>query len=172
MVKCLTGSKYTMRCTIMRQVGDLEDVSIPGDELPSGEFVDQQDALTGEIVRVWRPTFAVPDNPDTPDVDESVVDRVNCLARGVNYKSARDEQFGENYRALDSVNLWVPSGVSITRRDRVTNISTKDGTLLWTDESSSSTPRAMVFNVIGVTPVIDPFGKHLENYSVLERAEV
>jgi hypothetical protein len=166
---CLIGAKYTKRATILHQVGDL--VSLPGDEFPTGEFVENQDALTGEIVRVWQPN-TIPDDPSTTGVNESTVEQVKCLARGVNFKSGINESFGADYKAMDTVHLWVPAGVAINRRDRVTNISTSTGTLLWTDEAVTATPKAMVFNVVGVTPVMDPFGKHLENYAVLERSEV
>lgn len=166
MVTCLTGAKFSMKATILHQISTDDSVEYP-EEI--GGWADNQDPLTGEIVRAWGPTIDVIDDPDTVP-DEEVIHIVNCLARGVSYKTGRDEEFGREYRALDSVNLWVPSGVSISRRDKVMNISTKQGQLLWTDEDTPT--KGMVFQVIGVTPILDPFGRHTETFAVLERSSV
>lgn len=164
---CLTSAKFNMKATILHQT-DME--GLPEYELPYGEWVDNQDPLTGQIIRVWRPVEVTPDDPDT-DEDETIVQTVKCLARGVNYKSARDENFGDKVKYLDSVNLWVPASTLIDRRDRVTNIKDSRGNIIWISEYEGSPKRAMMFNVVGVSPILDFRGKHMETYAVLERSE-
>lgn len=176
-ISCLTGARFTMSATLLHQ----NDNYTPGypDINDYGNWVNSQDPLTGEIVRVWEP---FPDEPSTPDVDESVVfGTIPCLARGIVDGGIRvagtTERFGDTYENIDFVKLWVPSWVRISKRDRITNIKDKSGHVRWLDEEFDNPnddlpPVATVFNVDGVTPLFNAFNDITEQFVLLERAEV
>lgn len=164
------------------------DILKPGDHVPDpleiekyGEWVENQSPLSGEIVKVWVPFEDQPDNPDTPDYNEFKFATIPCLARGIVDGGIRvagtTERFGENYENVDFIRLWIPANVLLTKRDRVTNIRTNKGQIVWVDEefddpADLTPPKATLFNVNGVTPLFDAFNKHIENFVLLERAEV
>jgi hypothetical protein len=161
-----------MKATVLKQGDKVYD---PVDPENYGEYVEVQDPLTGEIVRVWKP---YPDIPDTPS-DESVsYASIPCLARGIVDGGIRvagtTERFGDMYENIDFVKLWTPARVRLTKRDRITDIRGVGGTY-WTDEEFAipgQPPTATMFNVNGVTPLFDAFNRHVENFVLLERAEV
>ena len=173
---CLTGARFTMEATLLHQ----NDPVVPEGDInldDYGEWVNSQDPLTGEIVRVWKP---FDDVPETPDNEAVTLGRIPCVARGIVDGGIRvagtTEWFGSEYRNIDFVKLWVPAHVRISKRDRVTNIKDKSGRIRWLDEEFSDprideTPRATVFNVNGVTPLYDAFNNLVEWYVMLERAE-
>lgn len=175
---CLTGARFTMQATLLHQ----NDEYIPENDINInlyGEWVESQDPLTGEIIRVWQPY----DNPKTPEVNEDTLNigTVPCVARGIVDGGIRvagtTERFGDTYENIDFVKLWVPGHVKISKRDRVTNIKDASGHVRWLDEEFTDprldeTPRATVFNVNGVTPLFDAFNNMTEQFVLLERAEV
>ena len=178
--RSVIGARYTMRATILRaSTANSEPVDLTSD----GSWVEKQDPITGEIVTVWEPAPETPtsDNPnDSPDLNSDVrVDEIWCWARGIVdggvRAAATTEDFDDIYRNVDIINMWVPRNYRISKRDRVTNIRTPDGHILWRDEEhedSTDPLRATVFNVNGVIPVLDPFNRHIDNFCLLERAEV
>lgn len=128
MVVCLTSARFVMTADILRQGrisgGDFEATDTPG------EWVLQQDPDSGEIIRIWQPNTQ--DDPDTPDVDESaVLESFACEARGIIDGGIRvagtTERFGELYDNVDFVKLTFPRGVTISKRDRITNIRDASG---------------------------------------------
>lgn len=176
-IRCLTGIRFTMSATLLHQNDEYFPDDIDVNDY--GTWVNSQDPLTGEIVRVWVPY----DNPDTPDVDEDTlkIGTIKCIARGIVDGGIRvagtTERFGDSYENIDYVKLWVPAGVKISKRDRVTNIKDSTGHVRWLDEEFSDpavdpTPAATVFNVNGVTPLFDAWNRHVESFVLLERAEV
>jgi hypothetical protein len=179
MVICLTSARFNMKADILRQS---DGQSTPTSE---GEWRDYQDPITGEIIRKWYP---VGDNPATPDDNEGVnAGTMPVMARGIIDGGIRvagtTETWGETYIDIDYVRIEFPASYILTKRDRITNIRDKKGHIVWLEEelgpedadSDPDTPktfRATVFNVKGVTPVIDPFGRHSSNVAMLERANV
>jgi hypothetical protein len=171
----ITTHRFNMTATVLRQGQYIPDPVDPG---AWGEWVEEQDPLTGEIVRVWKP---FDDVPDTPDVDESVTfGTIRCLARGIVDGGIRvagtTERFGDTYENVDYVKLWIPPKVKLSKRDRITNIRNASGQIFWVDEEfddndESTPPKATVFNVNGITPLFDAFNKHVESYCQLERAD-
>lgn len=175
MLRGITTARYTMKATLIRPIGPTAPAVDPS---ATGVWADRQDPDTGEIVRVWEAISI--DNPDTPEseIGANVIE-IECMARGINEggirAAATTENFDDIYHNIDIINLWVPKRYRITKRDRVTNIRTKDGTILWRDEEdeNSATPtKATIFNVNGVVPNLDPFNRHIDNFCLLERAEV
>ncbi len=168
---CLTGARFSMQATLLHQGDDNGPTPDPDGY---GTWVKQQDPLTGEIVRVWVP---IPDDPGT-DPDETVtIGEIACEARGIVDGGIRvagtTERFGDTYENIDFVKLWVPKGITVTKRDRITNIRDRDGHIAWLDEESIANPaKATVFNVNGVTPLFNAFNQLTEWFILLERAEV
>lgn len=186
---CLTGARFTMEATLLHREDDYSPLPVNIDEY--GQWIDSQDPLTGEIVKVWKP-YDVPDNPDTPAVDPTVR-TIKCLVRGIVDGGIRvagtTERFGDTYENIDYAKMWVPSGTRITKRDRITNIKDATGRIRWRDEeyepinqdnpidlddptTYNTNLKATVFNVNGVTPLFNAFNVMTEQFVLLERAEV
>lgn len=174
---CLTGARFSMKATVLQQNSDNAP---PLDPDEFGDWVLQQDPLTGEFVRVWVPR---PDPDPNTDQNENVtIGDIDCMARGIVDGGIRvagtTERFGDTYENIDFVKMWVPAGGYVpTKRDRITNIREKNGHIAWLDEESVTfdpvtNPRATVFNVNGVTPLFNAFNEVVEWFILLERAEV
>lgn len=163
MFTCLISAKYSMTAAVLTQGTISVD---PG----AGEFVTRQDPDTGEIIRVWVPLDA--DVP-TPGVQAYTFP---CMARGVIDGGIRVagtiENFNSNgeYVKDDYVKMSFPPDVPLSDRSQVTNIKSPDGNVVWKEEESNGAPT--IFNVLGVTPVVDPFGYHVENLALMRRAAV
>lgn len=179
-IKCLTAGRMTMTAALLHRINYNDTV----DEYPLledfGDWVDSQDPLTGQIIKVWKP---FPDIPTTPDTNESVVyANVPCIARGIVDGGIRvagtTERFSDSYENIDFVKMWVPAGTKISKRDRVTNIRDPRGNIIWRDEEygdpldPDNVARASVFNVNGVTPLLDAFNRHVESFVLLENVTV
>ena len=97
------------------------------------------------------------------------VDRtINCDARGIIGGGIRvvgsTEEFKRDYEDTEWVKMKVApseveSGTMITKRFRISNIRrSDDGVVVWKDDAGNP----VVFDVMGVTPYIDPFGNVTE----------
>ena len=63
-------------------------------------------------------------------------------------------------RTVDKINM----------RHKITNIRNKDNEVIWTELNyPSDTPT--VFEVVGVTPIMDPFGTIMAYNTVVKRSE-
>ena len=168
MVVCLTSARFNMKADILRASG-LTNTN--PDDPSEGEWVIDHDPDSNEIIREWIPAG---DDPDTLEVEDNQLESFRCIARGIVDGGIRvagtTERFSEVYEGVDYVKISFPPNVQLTRRDRVTNIRTQHGVVLWKEEERAD-GAATVFNVVGVTPIIDPFGKHVENTALLERSE-
>jgi len=165
-MSCLTNASLTMTASVLHQ----RDADTTDDL--AGEWVESQDPYSGDIVRVWQPG----DDPDTPDVE---VDTVSCDVRPFTTNTrgfgGNVESFGKEYAAEDYARMKFPANVIITKRDRVTNIRNRNGQFLWLEEEmdkEDGSYRATVFDVLGVIPVIGPFGEHMANAALLCRTEI
>lgn len=179
---CLTGARFNMSATLLHQNDDYNPYPDPINPDLYGEWVESQDPLTGEIVRVWVPFEEPVDDPETPEDEGAVkIGTIPVVARGIVDGGIRvagtTERFGDTYENIDYVKLWVPAHVRISKRDRVTNIKDASGHIRWVDEEFSDpaideTPKATVFNVNGVTPLFNAFNVMTEQFVLLERATV
>lgn len=167
-LRCLTGARFTMKATLLSP----QQGADPSPET-YGHWVDSQDPLTGEVVRVWVPD----DDPNTPNVLD--VYEFPCTVRGIVDGGIRvagtTERFGDTYMNIDYAKMWVPANVRITKNDRVTNVKDKHGVIQWRDEEFEPDPTvvtATVFNVNGVTPLLNAFNEVTEWFILLERAEI
>jgi len=167
---CISAAKMNMTADILRPSVVIDNAVVVIEE--QNEWVLMQDPDSGEIIRDYSP---VPDDPLTPAINETVTTGTfKCYARGIMSKGIRatgtSEVFGEIYDNTDYVQMWLPSTVRISKRDKITNIRGSDGSVIWVEEELPGAP-ATVFNVMGVTPLPNPFGKFIEQLALLERAD-
>jgi len=117
---------------------------------------DQQDPDTGAIKKEWNYYKTIP-----------------CYAKGVisNTATARsgDRQvLGNKYENTQIIEIRTNEKLSM--REKVTNIRTERNEYIWTElDFPSDTPT--VFEVIGSTPMTDPFGDVLAWNATLKRSE-
>ena len=188
-MRCILSSTYTMRADILsRYDSEIDDndsetgggiVNYDGEY---GEFEYTQDPDSGAIIRKWRPYEEKKDPVTNEIIAPTRQWSFECIARGVIQNGIRvvgtAERFSTrgNIETVDYVTMKFPRNVLLTRRDRVTNIRDKaSGRLLWVEEEApgpDGKPKATIFECNGVTPVIDPFGQHVENFVLLSRAEI
>lgn len=168
MVVCLTSARFNMKADILR-AGTVSSPVNPDD--PDGEWIVRQDPDSGEIYREWQ-AHSDADDPATPEYEG--LQSFKCIARGIISSgigaNGTSEKFGDLYEGVDYVRITFPADVRISRRDRITNIRDLRGTVLWVEEERLDNAPT-VFSVVGVTPIVDPFGRHVESMALLERAE-
>lgn len=118
--------------------------------------VDSQDPNTGALKKEW------------------MYDRtIDCHAKGVISNSATtrssDKQVFDNKYTNDQV-IQVRTESRLTSREKVTNIRNREGLCIWTEINfPSDTPT--VFEVVGTTPITDPFGRVMGYNSSMKRSE-
>ena len=118
--------------------------------------IDHQDPDTGAIKREW--------------IFQRTVD---CHAKGVVSNSATsrssDRQvFDNKYKNDQQVQLRTLE--RLTARDKITNIRDNQNNVIWTEINfPNETPT--VFEIVGVTPLTDPFGKVIGYNSTIKRSE-
>lgn len=164
MVVCLTSARFNMKADILRSGTVTESETEPG------EWVISHDPDSNEIIRKWVPSET--DDPDTPEVEG--LESFRCMARGIVGigvgGAGTTEKFSEVYDSTDYVRIWFSSKVKINRNDRITNIRDRKGNIIWREEERTD-DAPTVFNVLGITPIPDPFGMHNESTALLERVE-
>lgn len=162
MFTCLNAGKFNMVATVLTQGPTEPDVE--------GHWVDRQNPDTGEIERVW-----VVDDSD-PSEAGTQARTIKCMVRGVIDGGIRVAGTTERYTPqgvydnVDYAKMNVGPNEKISKRDRITNVRNDKGVLLWKEEEFDGAPT--VFEVLGVTPVPDPFGTPIEQIVLLKRAEV
>lgn len=118
--------------------------------------VDLQDSNTGALKKEW------------------IFDRtVDCHAKGVISNSATsrssDKQTFDNRYSNEQI-IQVRTFGRVTAREKITNIQNRDGVCVWTEINfPSDTPT--VFEVVGTTPITDPFGRIVGYNSTMKRSE-
>ena len=117
---------------------------------------EEQDPNTGAIKKEWnyQKTLA-------------------CSAKGIISNSASmrsgDRQVIGNKYSNEQM-LEIRTLEKLTARDKVTNICGKNGEPIW-KEINFPTETPTVFEVVGTTPVMDPFGNILAYNSMIKRSE-
>lgn len=117
---------------------------------------DEQDPDTGAIKKQWIFYKTLP-----------------CHAKGVisNSSSTRtsDKQVMGNRYFNDQV-LQIRTAQKLTLREKITNIRDANNNYIWTEiNSPNDTPT--VFEIMGTTPITDPFGKVIGYNSSVKRSE-
>jgi hypothetical protein len=119
--------------------------------------VDSQDEETGAIRKYWQ-----------------YYKTLDCHAKGVITNSATtrssDKQIISNKYAFDQI-IQVRTDVKLSLREKISNIRSAEGVVIWQElDYPNETPT--VFEVMGVTPITDPFGALIGYNSSLKRSEV
>lgn len=160
-----------MKATVLKPAGAPETSAVTLDAKSVGQWKYIQDPISGAITRTW---IEVTDDPTTQTDEYAEFHDVACAIRGVIDGGIRvagtTERFGETYENIDWVKATFPPTINITKRDKVTNIRNAQGQVVWLNEESNGKPT--IFNVMGVTPVLDPFSRVIYNVALLERSEV
>ena len=117
---------------------------------------ETQDPDTGAIVRTWN-----------------YYKTVQCHAKGVISNSATtrssDKQIFSNKYINDQV-IQIRTAEKLTAREKITNIKDMEGNVVWQEiDFPNETPT--VFEVMGTTPVTDPFGRVIAYNSSVKRSE-
>ena len=117
---------------------------------------DTQNPDTGAIIREWQ-----------------YYKTVDCHAKGVVSNSATtrssDKQIFDNRYTNDQI-IQVRTAERITTREKVTNVRDMEGNVIWV-EINFPTETPTVFEVMGTTPITDPFGRVLAYNSSMKRSE-
>lgn len=117
---------------------------------------DTQNPDTGAIIKEWQ-----------------YYKTVDCHAKGVVSNSATtrssDKQIFDNRYVNDQI-IQVRTAERITAREKVTNIRDIEGNVIWV-EINFPTETPTVFEVMGTTPITDPFGRVLAYNSAMKRSE-
>lgn len=162
-----------MVCDIIRPSGAPVSTDVTNDQ---GDWEYQQDPDSGAIIKRWINDPYTDENERLAGQREVMRD-VPLMARGIIDGGIRvagtTERFGSEYVAVDYVKATFGPNTLITKRDKVTNIRSKRdlSVPVWREEEISGYP-ATTFNVMGVTPVFDPFSRLVEYAVLLERSEI
>jgi len=117
---------------------------------------DAQDTETGSIVKEWV-----------------YYKTLDCHAKGIVSNSATtrssDTQIFSNKYVNDQV-VQIRTSEKLTLREKITNIRDAQGNCIWT-ELNFPTDTPTVFEVVGTTPLTDPFGRVLGYNSTTKRSE-
>lgn len=168
---CLSAARYTMIATV-RRGAVINDQAAP----ENGRFARVQDPITGDMSYVWEEN-ELPEG--SPAIDTRSY-KVPCQAKAftdTGYRSSSNtEEFDKGkYRVFEFVEMRFAPKYHLTRRDTVTSIrDALTGKALWTESDAELNGEfpPTVFEVVGVNPITDPFGTHIENLTVLKRASV
>lgn len=168
---CLLGAEFNMTAVVKRHEGS-------PDVTESGEWVIEVDEISGAPIRKW---VQVDTDPDT--VGTQIL-KVACSVRGVmngGINAAGDTQrFSELYMNIGWAKMSFPSSFHLSNRDQVTNIQNSSGDVLFRNEEAETYDPDLgvwiveptIFNVMGITPSLDPFGRITKNVALLQRSEV
>jgi hypothetical protein len=118
--------------------------------------IDSQDPDTGSITKEWI-----------------FHKTVSCHAKGIISNSATsrgsDSQTFDNRYKNEQV-IQLRTADKLTTRDKITNIRDSVNNVIWTEiDYPNNTPT--VFEIMGTTPITDPFGKVVGFNSTVRRSE-
>jgi hypothetical protein len=168
MVKSLNDARYTMWATVIPQL-------VQGDVQPTGggHFERASDADSGEVTETW-----VAGAPGPQGIAQAQFE-IPCYARGytaLGYRSSANREIyvGGEYNIAESIQLDYPPGFQLNHQSLITNIRNgpEPGDLTthaWLNDDGT---QSLVWEVQGITPVHDPFGKLIRFTTVLKRAEI
>jgi hypothetical protein len=116
---------------------------------------ERQDSNTGAMIREF-----------------SYIKTIDCYARGVITESRNRSNDNQKFSNKYSNNQYIEVRTSdrLTARDKIKNIVDVNGKAIWY-ELNYPNDTDTVFDVIGTTPIADPFGNVVGYNSSLQRAE-
>ena len=118
--------------------------------------VDYQDPNTGALKREWQ-------------YDRTMACHAKGSISNTSSTTTGDKQvFGNKY--VNSEILQLRTTDRVTLREKITNISDSSGKPIWV-EANFPTDTATVFEVMGSTPMTDPFGSVVGYNTSVKRSE-
>ena len=115
-----------------------------------------QDSDTGAIKKEWN--YA-----KTVNCHAKAIISNSATSRSGNYQVFKDKYVNEQIVIIRTTDM-------ISFREKVTNIRSVDGKVIWEEiDYPSNTPT--VFEVIGTTPITDPYGGVLAYNTTVKRSE-
>ena len=115
-----------------------------------------QDSDTGAIKKEW--SYA-----KTVNCHAKAIISNSATSRSGNYQVFKDKYVNEQIVIIRTTDM-------ISFREKVTNIRSVDGKVIWEEiDYPSNTPT--VFEVIGTTPITDPYGGVLAYNTTVKRSE-
>lgn len=143
-------------------------------QVAGGHWETYQDEETLAIRQRWVEDTVVPPLPGSTYVVNTNRFDIECYARGFNevgFRSTANTEFfvDGRYQPFEAIQLMFPARYVLNRKQYVTNIRGRNKQILWIEEE---TGQPTVFEVQGVTPNFDPFGRHLDNLAVIKRAAI
>lgn len=155
-----------MTAQVLRQGTDANDT---GEVFNNGHYEYRQDPDSGAIIKTWV---------EDTDISEPGVQTlvIPCMAKAIATGGVRGSATTEVFKAtgvyekINYINLTFPEVIYLSESDRITNIKSPSGMYVWTEDNVGNT--ATVFNVEGVLPITDPFGRVVEKQALLKRAGI
>lgn len=121
------------------------------------DVIISQDENTGALVKQW-----------------GYKTTEQCLARGYVSETGRtggsSEKTGERYENLERI--IIETSFKPSKTQRVTNIRNAKDEVIWFELINNNYDTPTIFDVMGVTPVVDPFGYILSYNISAKRSEV
>jgi hypothetical protein len=159
---CLSTIKFSMVATVVRNYKNnvVDPVTL-------GYNREVYDELTGESKTVWVATDLIPED----GVDHKSME-VPCLV-SPNYTVSQDNDIKyQRTKVLDTERLTMkcPSRYRLFTTDRIIAIRNRTNELIFADDQIPDPITPAIYNVVGVLPVVDPFGRTMEYQVALEKA--
>lgn len=97
---------------------------------------------------------------------------ITCYATSIQTDAVSDSGSGKKFNAeYDEYDfIKIHTGERLNKRQRVTNIRAANGNAIWVDEERGGDPT--IFEVQGVTALLDPFGEVIQYEVLAKRVEV
>lgn len=166
-MKSIMGARFTMTATVLPRLADQGPQPAASDK---GEYRTYQDPDSGEL----KTEFVVDPAP-TASTKSASYD-IPCYARGytdLGFRSSAQHEVrvkGE-YTVLEAIEFTFPAKYKdLSRNSLITNI--RDARTQHTLYTEEETGLPTTYQVQGLTPVFDPFGKLIAWTGVINRSEV
>ncbi len=163
---CLNSARFIMKADVVKRG------YVTGTASPDGEWVTNQDPITYEVIRQW----VVPDQSATNQVittiDCVVTSYAGTAGRNLNNTIVMQD---EKFRIDEYLSISWPARWKLSTNDRITNIRNSKGLLLWDEGDHGAAgiiPTPTIFQLTGITPIVNESGNIKEYYSVIKRAEL
>ena len=117
---------------------------------------DLQDPNTGSLVKQWNYIKTIPCGAKA------------VISNSISTRSSDRQNISNTYKNEQFVQLRTVEKINL--RHKITNIRNKNNEQIWT-ELNYPTETSTVFEVVGTTPVTDPFGNIIAYNTIAKRSE-
>ena len=117
---------------------------------------DLQDPNTGSLVKQWNYIKTIPCGAKA------------VISNSISTRSSDRQNISNTYKNEQFVQIRTVEKINL--RHKITNIRNKNNEQIWT-ELNYPTETSTVFEVVGTTPVTDPFGNIIAYNTIAKRSE-